>query len=76
MITKKHEFCFLYVKGQFVYIKPPRNSVKYIVDILWYFLHSHVLADTELLNRVFIKFVSYTYTIVLKSELASWISFI
>ena len=76
MITKKHEFCFLYVKGQFVYINLPRNSVKYIVDILWHFLHFHVLADAELPNRVLIKFVSSTYTIVLKLELASWISFI
>ena len=47
MIMKKHELCFLYVKGQFVYIKPSQNSVKLIVDILWYFFHFPVLADAE-----------------------------
>ena len=35
MIMKKHEFCFLYVKGQFVYIKPFQNAVKLIANILW-----------------------------------------
>ena len=51
MIMKKHEFCFLYVKGQFVYIKPLWNAIKLIVNILWYFIHLHVLADAELLNK-------------------------
>ena len=41
MIMKKHEFCFLYIKGQLVYIKPFQNVVKLIVNILWYFLHFH-----------------------------------
>ena len=41
MIMKKHDFCFLYIKGQLVYIKPFQNVVQLIVNILWYFLHFH-----------------------------------
>ena len=62
MIMKKHEFCFLYVKGQLVYIEPFRNAVKLMF-----------LADADLLNkhRGLIKFVSSAYDIVLKLELTS-----
>ena len=42
MIMKKHEYCFLYFKVQLVYMKPFRNAIKLIVNILWYFIHFHV----------------------------------
>ena len=42
MIMKKHEYCFLYFKVQLVYMKPFRNAIKLIVNILWYFLHLYV----------------------------------